>query len=115
MHEVSGHFLARTGNQRAGAGYNVVVDSREAALAEAGELIAANVGADGVVELGELVAEDGEGVRVEQERVDGIREAGDITVFKSVGVGVQDVAIAAFVTQRAQELGLGTRVTGFHR
>lgn len=114
MHEVSGELLARTGNRASGKKYNIVVDSRSAALSEAGELIAANVGPEGTVELGELLTEAGDKISVNREAVKAVKNAGDVTVFKSVGVGVQDVAIAAFVVQRASEMGLGTSVPGYH-
>ncbi len=45
-----------------------------------------------------------------QEIVDRVRKAGDVTIFKSVGVGVQDVAIAVAVVQRAEKNGFGTTV-----
>ena len=38
---------------------------------------------------------------------------GPITMFKSVGVGLQDVAIACAVVDKAEELGIGTRVDGY--
>lgn len=67
----------------------VVVDQREAALAEAGEVIAALreglIDRDGLVELGDVVTGAAAG-RKEPEQV---------TVFKSVGLAVQDVAAAA--------------------
>lgn len=81
----------------------VVVDSKAACKAEAGEVIAAGLAEEEMVEIGGLVA--GEGGRVEE-----ARRRGDVTVFKSVGVGVQDVAIAALVVSRAEEMALGTRV-----
>lgn len=115
MHEVSDSLLARTGSEKSGKKYRVVVDSREAALSEAGELISAGVGPGGTIELGELVKEDGATISIDHERVDAFRNDGDITIFKSVGVGVQDVAIATFVVQRAEALGLGTRVGRFGR
>ena len=34
----------------------------------------------------------------------------DITIFKSVGVGLQDVAIASAVVNKAVELGVGTNL-----
>jgi len=82
----------------------IVVDQRSAALAEAGELMAAI--ADGAIpadavqtELGEIVA----GTRPGRERAD------EITVFKSVGNAVQDAAVARAVWMRATQAGLGTQ------
>ncbi len=42
--------------------------------------------------------------------VDQVRGSGDVTVFKSVGVGIQDVAIAHAVVDCARKNGLGTLV-----
>lgn len=62
----------------------VFVDSREAALRESGDVIAAK---SEVTEIGAVVAGVAPGRRNEQE----------ITLFKSVGVAVEDVAAAALV------------------
>jgi ornithine cyclodeaminase len=82
----------------------IVVDSRSAALAEAGELIAA-AGAGLTdpadwVELGEIV----NGARPGRETDD------ELTFFKSVGLAVQDMAAAALAFERAAELGLGDEI-----
>ena len=65
----------------------VFVDSREAALRESGDVIAAR---SEVTEIGAVVAGTDPGRRNDQE----------ITLFKSVGVAVEDVAAAALVLQR---------------
>ena len=62
----------------------VFVDSREAALRESGDVIAAR---SEVTEIGAVVAGD----------APGRRNAEEITLFKSVGVAVEDVAAAALV------------------
>jgi len=62
----------------------VFVDSRDAALRESGDVIAAR---SEVTEIGAVVA----GVAA------GRRNAEEITLFKSVGVAVEDVAAAALV------------------
>jgi len=69
------------------------VDSREAALAESGDVIAAGAG---------LVGEIG---AVANGAVPGRRAAGEITVFKSLGVAVEDVASAELVWRRLAEAG----------
>jgi alanine dehydrogenase len=81
----------------------IVVDQREAALEEAGELIHAL--AEGAIprsalttELGEVVA----GTKPGRERPD------DITLFKSVGNAVQDAAVAQAIVVRAEREGVGT-------
>ena len=83
----------------------VVVDQREAALSEAGDLI--HPLREGVVaedfiaaELGEIVTGTHPGRTSDEE----------ITLFKSVGNAAQDVAVAARVLVRAEERGLGTVV-----
>ena len=65
----------------------VFVDSREAAQRESGDVIAARGAGAEVVEIGAVVA----GVDP------GRRSAQEITLFKSVGVAVEDVAAAALV------------------
>lgn len=84
----------------------LVVDQREAALAEAGDVIIplneGHVTADHIhAELGEVVA--------------GLKEAraneDEITVFKSVGLAIQDVATATRVYQLAKEKGAGTTLS----
>lgn len=68
----------------------IYVDSAEACRRESGDVIAA--GADRIAaELGEVVA----GVRP------GRRSAGEITLFKSVGLAVEDVVAAGIVYRRA--------------
>jgi ornithine cyclodeaminase/alanine dehydrogenase-like protein (mu-crystallin family) len=63
--------------------------------------VRAGVGREALVELGEVLANP-EGV-----------EWAEIAVFKSVGLGIQDLAIARQVFDCAKEMGLGTRVEGF--
>jgi ornithine cyclodeaminase len=74
----------------------VVVDSREAAMAEAGDLIKARAAID--AELGEIVNNDKPG-RIDDKQ---------ITLFKSVGMAAQDAAAAAAVLSAAEGMGLGT-------
>jgi ornithine cyclodeaminase len=83
----------------------VVVDSVEAALAEAGDLIIPlNAGlidrAHISTELGEVIA----GLKP------GRTSAEQITFFKSVGVAVQDAMAAAIILRNGQAQGLGTVV-----
>lgn len=76
----------------------IIVDSREACLAEAGDIIKANAHID--AELGEIV----------NGRCPGRQNREEITFFKSVGLAAQDAAAAAAVLARAEEKGLGTIV-----
>lgn len=83
----------------------VFVDSRHAAGEEAGDLIqprqAGRIGPDHIhAELGELVL----GTRT------GRSDERQITLFKSVGIAVQDAAAAHRALANARELGLGTEV-----
>ena len=76
----------------------IVVDSREACLEEAGDLIVPNARID--AEIGEIVNGDKPGRQSDDE----------ITLFKSVGVAVQDAVAAAVVLAAAETNGLGTLV-----
>jgi len=83
----------------------VVVDSRSACLAEAGDLI---------IPLKEgLITEDhihGEIGEVAAGVLAGRESDYEVTFFKSVGLAVQDVAVAELIRQKAEELGLGADV-----
>ena len=83
----------------------LIVDSREAAWAESGDLIIPR--SEGLIsekdvhgELGEIVNGDRLGRTTDDE----------ITLFKSVGNAVQDVAVAGCVLAQVKEKGLGTVV-----
>jgi ornithine cyclodeaminase/alanine dehydrogenase-like protein (mu-crystallin family) len=95
MCEVDGAFIERA---------RIVVDSREACLTEAGELIRAVD--DGLtdpldwIELGEIVG------GADEARM---TDAG-ISFFKSVGLAVQDMAAGALALERAERLGLGSEI-----
>lgn len=74
----------------------VIIDSREAALAEAGDL--AGCDPAGVIEIGEVAAG----------RAPARQNDEEITFFKSVGIAAQDAAAARYATDQAERLGLGT-------
>lgn len=76
----------------------IIVDSLADCKREAGELL--STPAERLVELGALCRK-GDIYR---------RLPGQFTVFKSVGVGVQDVAIASLVLRKGEEMGLGTLI-----
>lgn len=83
----------------------VIVDSRAACLAEAGDLIqpiqAGLIDEDHVsTEIGELAAGARQGRTSEEQ----------ITLFKSVGNAVQDLAAASRALTRAEQLGLGVEI-----
>jgi len=89
MQEIDEHTVRRA---------SVIVDSREACLAEAGDIIKSKAHID--AELGDIVNGKHPG-RENQE---------EITFFKSVGLAAQDAAAAAAVMAKAEEKGLGTLV-----
>jgi ornithine cyclodeaminase len=83
----------------------LVVDQRQAAWAEAGDLVQARDA--GLITEDHVVAELGE---VAAGKAAGRTDPAQITLFKSVGNAVQDVAVAALALARAEELGLGVDV-----
>ncbi|PWY99188.1 NAD(P)-binding protein [Testicularia cyperi] len=92
---------------------NLIVDSKTACLHEAGCLIQAGVEAqlDRWLELGDLLPDPDLHADLPsqcQNRTESPKS--DISIFKSVGVGVQDVAITQLVVRLADQLGLGTKV-----
>ncbi|KAM0751255.1 NAD(P)-binding protein [Meredithblackwellia eburnea MCA 4105] len=85
----------------------ILVDSRDACLHEAGELIAAKIPATSLVELGDVVSAEGEAV-ADIEKY-GLRRSGR-SLFKCVGVGAMDVAITKLVVEMAKTMNIGTEV-----
>jgi alanine dehydrogenase len=91
--EIDGALVAR------GA---LVVDSRAAALQESGDVVQSigegRFGEDHIrAELGEVAA----GCKA------GRQSAAEVTLFKSLGLAVEDVAAAGLAYRRARELGVG--------
>lgn len=83
----------------------LVVDSRATALAKSGDvLLAIEEGhlsqADVATELGDVILDPRRGRRSED----------DITLFNSVGIGLQDLATAHVLVERATERGIGTNL-----
>ena len=83
----------------------LVVDSREACMAEAGELVMAI--AEGQLDAASSPAEIGE---VLADSRPGRTNDADLTIFKSVGNATQDLAVAGLVLEEARRLELGTEV-----
>ena len=79
----------------------VTIDSKDQGRLEAGDLVAALD--QGVIEWID-VAELG---RVVAMRAPGRQSGDDITLFKSLGIGVEDIAVAIKVYQKAKETGVG--------
>ena len=85
----------------------IAVDSKDAVLAEAGDLIdALNASVfkkEDMVELGEILLGKAEGRKSDS----------DITIFKTVGIAVEDVVVGKLIYERAREKGVGTEIRGF--
>ena len=82
------------------------VDSRAAALVESGDVVLGmqeqRFGADHIVaELGELLANPGE---------PGRRSDTEVTIFKSLGLAVEDVTAAQLAYDRALQRGIGQKL-----
>jgi ornithine cyclodeaminase/alanine dehydrogenase-like protein (mu-crystallin family) len=95
--EMDGALVARA---------RLFVDSRAGALAEAGDIVIpireGRFGPDHLAaELGEVVSG----------RATGRTSPAEVTLFKSLGMAVEDVAAAELVYRRACERGLGRGVT----
>ncbi|MBX9579609.1 MAG: ornithine cyclodeaminase family protein [Gemmataceae bacterium] len=79
----------------------VAVDSKEQGKLEAGDLVAPVKGGvlswSDVVELGPLVVG----------KYPGRESAADVTVFKSLGIGLEDIALAARLVELARQQGVG--------
>ncbi|PWN53840.1 NAD(P)-binding protein [Violaceomyces palustris] len=103
----------------------LIVDSSAACSTEAGDLIKASIPSEDCIELGDLISDDPDATEVEvkgslkviRERFRSTKDdkarntsLRAISIFKSVGVGVQDVAITALVVEKAIQLGLGQNV-----
>lgn len=83
----------------------LVVDSRVSAMSEAGDFLRAR--AEGAVGDGHIAAELGE---VLSGSAPGRRTPGEITLFKSVGLAVEDVAAGFHVYDEALKTGAGLRL-----
>ena len=87
------------------AGASLFVDRRESTLNESGDYLRAveerDIGPDHILaELGELLVGMHPGRRSETE----------LTLFKSLGIAVEDLAAAVLCVDRARERGIGTEV-----
>jgi ornithine cyclodeaminase/alanine dehydrogenase-like protein (mu-crystallin family) len=96
LREIDGATLARA---------KVVVDSRDAVMAECGDILLALkehsiTEANIHGEIGEVLA----GAKA------GRSSASEITLYKSVGIAIQDVATAQLVSRKALERNIGTNV-----
>ena len=94
--EIDGATLARC---------KIVVDSRQAIMAECGDILLAIK--DNAITEDSIHAEIGE---VLAGAKPGRTSASEMTLYKSVGIAVQDVATAQLVYRKALELRVGTNV-----
>ncbi|HVH58385.1 MAG TPA: ornithine cyclodeaminase family protein [Vicinamibacterales bacterium] len=85
---------------------DLYVDSRDAALVEAGDIVLAIK--DEAITASHIKAELGE---VVGGRMAGRSSLDRVTIFKSLGLAVEDVAAAHLVYQRARERGIGKELT----
>ena len=118
MQEITQEVLAQARTN----GRAVIVDSAEACLREAGELIMAGLTKTDVKELGQVLhgadvggqSEKGvylfKSVRERASRSSSKRHANDTW---QVGISIQDIAIADVVLRLARERGVGTVVPGY--
>lgn len=96
VREIAGEVVAKA---------RVVVDSRDAALQEAGDLMMPI--ADGLVTAQQLSDELGE---VVEGLKPGRNSPDQITLYKSVGIAIQDMAVANLVYRKALAAKVGTEV-----
>ena len=83
----------------------IVVDTKTGVMEEAGDAYAARdlVSADKIGDLAELVSG----------KIPSRSSPKQITLFKSVGTGIQDIALAATIYAKAHERGLGEEIGAF--
>jgi len=87
------------------AAASLFVDRRESAQHEAGDYVIPM--REGAIREGHIRAELGE---VIAGTAPGRTRDDELTVFKSLGLGVEDLAAATYLYQRAEATGVGTRV-----
>ena len=83
----------------------IVVDSKEAALKEAGDLLIPL--AQGQITTADIYGEVGE---IAAGSKPGRTDGRETTVYKSVGLAIQDAAAAKWLFERARRLGYGLAV-----
>jgi ornithine cyclodeaminase/alanine dehydrogenase-like protein (mu-crystallin family) len=86
---------------------HVVVDTREGCLHEAGELVSAGIDHNTMLEVGQIIGSNG-AISVPTEWL----ESGFV-VYKSVGVGVMDIAVGQKLLQLAKAKGIGLSLASF--
>ncbi|MCJ1399211.1 hypothetical protein MMC11_002413 [Xylographa trunciseda] len=105
-------------HKHADKGGVVVVDSLEACLKEAGEIIQAGIGAAQLVEVGELIMVKKAAMKeIEMggEGEQGLKrwmEGGNV-IYKSVGLGLMDLCVGEDLVSLARDRGIGTTIDDF--
>ncbi|KAI6782915.1 uncharacterized protein J7T54_002074 [Emericellopsis cladophorae] len=90
-------------------GAQVAVDTRDGCLAEAGELAKAGIEGDKMREVGEILYTQEKGTEAELDTW----LKGGLVVYKSVGIGIMDIAVGSSLLELAQKEGAGTTVEDF--
>ncbi|KAI9717171.1 MAG: hypothetical protein M1812_004919 [Candelaria pacifica] len=109
-------------HKHANRGGVIVVDSLDACLKEAGEVIQAGLGPEQLVELGELCIIKKQRMKELEEQ--GIGDAGGKegllewltkgnVIYKSVGLGLMDLVVGGDLVMLARERGIGTTIENF--
>lgn len=99
-----------------------MVDSLEASLREAGDVIQPGVSPEELVEVGELLMvrkasmrEIEMGTGEGEKGMKGMKDwlmRGNV-IYKSVGLGMMDICVGEDLVQMAMQKGIGTSVPGF--
>ena len=97
MQELPSHAIANA--------TKVVVESKEAALEETGDLQVPIQ--EGLFKASDIHAELGQIISGERA---GRENDEEITVFKSIGLAVVDIIVAKYLYERVVELGVGSRI-----
>ena len=84
----------------------IYVDSKEACLEEAGELIRAKLGPENLTEIGDLFSRDQDGKKT-------IGSGSQLTIFKCVGMGLMDLIISKALLEMAESQSRGTVLDSF--
>lgn len=99
-------------DQKKGGGGVIVVDTREGCFHEAGEIVQGKIQESEVVEVGEIVNVQETSADQGGEKMKQWLESGFV-VYKSVGMGIMDLAVGSALCQMAKEKGVGLSVEDF--
>jgi len=126
---VAPHHEHRHFHKHQKEGGAVIVDSVEACLQEAGEVIQAKLQPHEVVELGELIMlrresevrakdgkfQDADRAGLQLQEATGLHQwltKGNV-IYKSVGLGLMDVVVGRELVRLARQRGIGTTIQDF--